>query len=768
MGKYRFKRLSDRLRLRILPMLVFLSLSSFLARSQNTGFTVLNSKLEPLAGASVATLDGGFSTTTDSLGRTRGILIDPEGEITWVISFVGYEGKRVGLAGGEWKRVILAEDTRHLNAVEVQGFLEDRALNKQAGSVSKIDLGALNRYSNESLVQAINSVPGIRFEERAGASYRISIRGSSIRSPFGVRNVKVYWNGIPFTEPGGNTFINLLDLANVSNVEVIRGPAASMYGAGNGGVLKLKSTDLSSLANATALKLSVGSFGRFKYSAAMNVLKENSSLTFKWAAQKSDGYREHNEMDRKVFEFDGLFFPGKNSTISTSFLYSDLFYEIPGGLNPEQRDANPRMPRPLSEERNASVANEFYLLKLGHELNLGAGIENTTALSVSFSEFENPFILDYKKDNQQVFALRSEFKAPLDIAGKPGVLTFGVEHQNSFFDGKNFGNVQGQADTIRFADEVRSRQSLGFANYAADLSDSWSLTAGISWGKFAYDIDRSIDEINNDPQRFEKTFDAVWSPRIALSKTINDNHSLHISVSKGFSPPTTTEVRTNQGSLNESIQGEKGTNYELNFRGELSRFISFDVALFHFRLKDAITTITDRQGVQLFRNSGATEQNGLELQLKGDWLNQPRGMVHSFRSSLAYTYHDFAFEDYVDSGDDFSGNALPGTAPHVLNLQTDLVLTNGLYLNATYHYSDPIPLNDENTFFSRAYQLVNLKAGFKGQLGTNTNYELFFGVENLLNVSYSLGNDLNAFARRYYQPAPEINYYLGLKLKFDH
>jgi iron complex outermembrane receptor protein len=49
------------------------------------------------------------------------------------------------------------------------------------------------------------------------------------------------------------------------------------------------------------------------------------------------------------------------------------------------------------------------------------------------------------------------------------------------------------------------------------------------------------------------------------------------------------------------------------------------------------------------------------------------------------------------------------------------------------------------------------------QLG-NWNLEIFAGVDNLLDATYSLGNDLNAFAGRFYQPAPTRNGYGGVKV----
>ena len=315
-----------------------------------------------------------------------------------------------------------------------------------------------------------------------------------------------------------------------------------------------------------------------------------------------------------------------------------------------------------------------------------------------------------------MLSIRTEFARAFDLSIGNGEITYGMEYQSSFFDGKNFGNVAGRADTIRFADELKVRQSTTFFNARLPLAETIDITAGISLNSLVYDMNRLIDRINNSPLSFKKEFDAVWSQRVAVSKRFSDKYSLHLSFSNGFSPPTTTEVRTNDGGINAALQGERGNNYELNFRGNSSRYFSFDLAVFRFRLDDAITSTTNGMGVQLFRNAGETRQTGIELQLRNHWILEPRGAISRLSSGLAYTYHDFQYENFIDSGDDFSGNDLPGTAPHVLNLTTDLELTNGMYLNATYHYSDPIPLNDENTFFSRAYNLVNLRAGFKGNI----------------------------------------------------
>ncbi|MFX8039941.1 Plug domain-containing protein, partial [Acinetobacter baumannii] len=66
------------------------------------------------------------------------------------------------------------------------------------------------------------------------------IRGSSLRSPFGVRNVKVYIDEMPLTDGGGNTYLNIVGLNWIDAAEIMKGPSSSIYGAGTGGVLLLK------------------------------------------------------------------------------------------------------------------------------------------------------------------------------------------------------------------------------------------------------------------------------------------------------------------------------------------------------------------------------------------------------------------------------------------------------------------------------------------------------------------------------------------------
>src|SRR5687768_15304033 len=129
-----------------------------------------------------------------------------------------------------------------LEEVIIKAYEQNRTLEKIPAAINHINKIRLERFNNTNILPALNSTPGVRMEERSPGSYRMNIRGSTIRSPFGTRNIKVYWDGIPFTDPGGNTYLNQLSYFNFHSIEIIKGPAGSLYGAGTGGALLITSS----------------------------------------------------------------------------------------------------------------------------------------------------------------------------------------------------------------------------------------------------------------------------------------------------------------------------------------------------------------------------------------------------------------------------------------------------------------------------------------------------------------------------------------------
>jgi iron complex outermembrane receptor protein len=151
-----------------------------------------------------------------------------------------------------------------------------------------------------------------------------------------------------------------------------------------------------------------------------------------------------------------------------------------------------------------------------------------------------------------------------------------------------------------------------------------------------------------------------------------------------------------------------------------------------------------------------------------NWQPDIAGSVlSSLKLWSGLTLNQYEFKDYTKDNVSYSGNQLTGTPKRVLTGGADLLFAKGFYLNLTASYTSEIPLNDANSVYAKSYTLLGAKAGYKNHLSRKVPFELFAGADNLLDETYSLGNDLNAFGGRYYNAAFARNFFFGLKLGVD-
>src|SRR5689334_21919656 len=96
------------------------------------------------------------------------------------------------------------DTVRILEEVRITAYEANRKLRDVPAPVSTLQQQDMDRFNPASLVQAVSTLAGVKLEERSPGSYRLNIRGSALRSPFGIRNVKLYYNDLPLTDAGGS------------------------------------------------------------------------------------------------------------------------------------------------------------------------------------------------------------------------------------------------------------------------------------------------------------------------------------------------------------------------------------------------------------------------------------------------------------------------------------------------------------------------------------------------------------------------------------
>lgn len=657
-----------------------------------------------------------------------------------------------------------------LPEVAVQAFqsrLQWKAIPAAIAILGKTDLA---RYGNASLVPVMNTVPGIRVEERSPASYRLSIRGSLLRSPFGVRNVKVYWNEIPLTDAGGNTYLNLVDLNQLTGVEIIKGPAASVYGAGTGGVVLFRS-EMGYTAKPThhfTTGLAGGSYGLFQQQAGWEYSTQGFTSSLQQSHQQSDGYRQQSASRKDIIKWQGSW-QGNTQELKWLVWYTDLYYQAPGGITLAQMQQNPVLARqpagalPGAVQQQTAIYNKTILGAVQQQLKLSKQLVWKNFLSLHHTSFANPFITNYEKRGEANARAGSQVVYSYQQNTTKLQWINGVEwlHNHSLIN--NFGNRAGKADTVQFRDDIYAIQWVAFSQAQLSLGEKWVITAGLSLNNQSYRYKRITDPRTDF---VSKSTSGVLTPRIALTYRVTKDVSVYLLAAKGFSPPALAEVRPSDGNYYGNLEAEYGWNIEAGIKGETADSrLQFDLAAYFFTLQNAIVRRTNISGAEYFVNAGSTRQNGLEALLKYKLIKKGKRFITNWQLWSSYSYQPYRFIDYRQGNTDYAGNAITGVPPQIWVSGMDLDMQKGLYVNASLNVTGKLPLTDANDVYANGYQLAQVKLGYRATQQAKQ-WDFFVGIDNLLNQQYSLGNDINALGRRYYNPAPVRNLFAGIRYRF--
>ncbi|MEO6452597.1 MAG: TonB-dependent receptor plug domain-containing protein [Ginsengibacter sp.] len=649
-----------------------------------------------------------------------------------------------------------------LPAIVIKAFEQNRKLKDVPAAVNYIGRQMLDNFPASSIVSAINTTPGVRIEERSPGSYRLNIRGSSLRSPFGVRNVKIYYNDIPFTDPGGDSYLNQLGNYDINSIEIIKGSNNSVYGAGTGGVMLIESINEKDQGQILG-GYTIGSYHLQNYNASLTSASDKYVVRYGFQYQKSNGYREHSKIEKTTAGWNGLFKLGKKNLLKTTFLFGDLFYETPGALTKAELMASPKAARPGNPgavTANAYIKQKTFLSGASYEQTITSKLQNKTTLYGMFTELINPNLRNYEKSSRPHFGTRTVFKfqqsfknAVLDING-------GGEFQQGFTSVNIHKNINGSSDSLRSHDEINNRQSMMFLQTSLDFKD-WILITGASWNTLKVRFQRFIPASSGKQNR---VFNNQIAPRFSVMKKFKELN-IYTSIAKGFSPPTTNELLPTGGAINLGLNAEEGTNYDLGLKGTFFNSLYVDINLFTFSLSNTIVQRRDAAGGDFFVNAGKTKQHGMETLISYPLL-LPTADFKKSLFWLSHTWHNFHYKEFKQLTNDFSGKRLPSVPQHTVSSGVDILMNNGFSAGINYFYSDKIQLNDANSEHAESYHLVGAKLGFEKLFKNRTGLKISGGADNLLNAHYSLGNDINAFGGRYYNAAPLRNFYASVTFMF--
>jgi len=271
-------------------------------------------------------------STFKSISNDQGGFYIPKSG-SYIFSKDGYFSKAVSLDATKFNVVELFTSIENLTEIIISSNNFQQNLKKLPTAISVIDSKLLENSNSINIAPLLNSVPGIYMHNGTLTTNRITMRGIGSRNLFGTSKLRAYYEDIPLTNGSGASTIEDIEISALGQIEVIKGPSSSIYGAGLGGSIHLIPNKGLFEDNAINTNYTFGSFGLQKYLLRVNLGNHKNSVNATYSDLHSNGYRQNNEKKRQVVTIASKHFINNSNRITLVANYIDLKAFIPSSLN---------------------------------------------------------------------------------------------------------------------------------------------------------------------------------------------------------------------------------------------------------------------------------------------------------------------------------------------------------------------------------------------------------------------------------------------------
>ncbi len=676
------------------------------------------------------------------------------------------------------------QQAEYLGDLTVRATRVEKPLYQVPASVGYVSIDDI-QYGRQQvgIDEALVKVPGLFMQNRYNFAQdlRISIRGFGSRATFGIRGIKLYVDGIPATLPDGQGGVDSIDIGSLDRIEVIRGPASSLYGTASGGVINLYTEDGPEDEPFIEARTSFGSYNFQKHQLKFGGQKDQLNYLINVSRFELDGYREHSETENFLVnaKFRYTIDDSSDFTLTLNLVDSPKAND-PGGLVRTGNAFNVDFSNPKAAQRNNlrfDAGETVEQQQIGLLYNKSIGEKHDFILrnyyvfrnfnaNLPFGDFSG---LGVTPSGGIVGLDRffvgggGQYSYTDELYGHKNRLTLGVDIDQQKDDRVNFTNiVESSVVGPKSLDQDEDVFSWGiFLQNEFSLTDSLELTLGARYDEVEFDFsDNYFVDATDDSGKITFT---EFSPRAGLLWTVNDAVNIYGNIGTSFETPSSREFAnpTAAGGFNPSLDAQTAINYEIGVKGAISAKVNYELAVFRIDTdNELILAGQNPAGSDYYINAGETVRKGVEAALSA----QP---LKGLNISLAYTYSDFEFSRFTDDmGTSFAGNKLPGIPEQTANLELAYYHPSGLYSIWDTQLVDKVYVDNANSDAAGGYAVSNLRLGYTFSLA-GAELTPFCGVNNLFDKKYMGAVRVNEANNRFFEPAPEMNVYAGMSLRFS-
>ncbi|MDR3416836.1 MAG: TonB-dependent receptor [Nevskia sp.] len=634
-----------------------------------------------------------------------------------------------------------------------------------------------------NLSEYLGAIAGLLIRDRQdyAQDQQLSVRGFGARAQFGIVGVRLYLDGIPATQPDGQSQASHFNLDSAERIEVLRGPFSTLYGNASGGVVQVFTGDGEGPAAVQVGALG-GSYGTWRTSLNAAGAQGPVGYNFDYTHFATDGYRAHSSALRDSANAKLNFGLGGGNRLSlVANAFSSPESLDPMGLTVAQFRADPRQAAPAALQFDTRKSQEQVQAGLIDEQRLND--EQSLRLAVYYG---HRIIKQYQSIPLATQAPATSPGGVIDLHNgyggtdlrwtahwrpldRPLTLVAGVTYDDLDSHRRGYLNFVGSVLGVQGAlrrdenDIVYNLDQYLQADWS--LSRRWSVQAGVRHSAVDF---RSADHYRSPGAPDTTTDYYATTPVAGVLYRASEKLHLYASYGEGFDTPTFDNIAYRpDGSpgLNLALQPARTGTGELGAKWKLAQASMVRVALFESQTRDEIVVANAAGGRSTYVNAGHTRRRGLESELDaalgGDWHAQ-----------LAYSYLDATYR--ADCGPTTCvGSKYPIVAGRRLPAVPESTLYGALRwggelgFNAALEgsYLSPVPVNDGNSSNAPAYGLLACSGGYTWE-SRRWRLQAFARVDNLLDTRYVGAVVINDTNGQFYESGAGRSAYAGIRMRW--
>jgi iron complex outermembrane recepter protein len=651
-------------------------------------------------------------------------------------------------------------------------------------AVYNLNMQEIKHDRKISVSDVLGNIPGVFMQSRYGNhDVRISIRGFGSRSNSGIRGVRILLDGIPESEPDGQTRIEAIDFNAVGNIEVVKGNSSSLYTNAPGGVINFVNNFFYPTSFLTQYN-EIGSFGLRRNGLQFGMKSSNYNLLTTYTYHSNEGFRSHSQDYWHVLNTVFQTFPTEMTRLEILGYFVNGLIKLPGSLTKAEFEADPFQPAKRETDYDFKRISKKgrVAFRFNDILNENNEFEVTGYGTIKYFERAQR---DYRIMNRYGIGGTAKYIGKYSLFSMPNILSAGGDLFYQTGPVENYPNINGSRrdDLQGLTDETISNIGFYLSNNTA-VNERLSLLLTARFDKVIFDVRNQLLQVQNTVRSFHDI-----TPKAAVNYKITPSFAVYGSYGMSFDSPAGNELddypRPDDPGysiklINPNLNPQESLNAEVGVKGYILResegFLNnvyLDLALFNSVIKNEIVPF-EVLGDVFYRNSAKTNRRGIEFGLTLDLLRNitvKSAVTYNYFRYSTYSAYAIVLEDenLVTRLRDYSGNTVPSVPQQLVNTEViyryPLLNFMKIFLKGNHIFAGSMYVNDSNTETAKSYSLINGTVGFDFYFNP-FNILLTGSVNNITDEVYTGFININSANRRFYEPGEPRSYYMALRFNY--